>query len=64
MSSGDRVITLCQEIADWLRAVAMDEDEILTPEERRALIEVALAVERRGAQGRLKSYNRVIADPA
>ena len=45
----DRVLTLCQEIADWLSAVAMDEDETLTTEERRALIEVALAVDRRGA---------------
>ena len=50
MSSGDRVLALCQEIADWLRAVAMDEDETLTPEERRALIEVALAVDPRAGQ--------------
>ena len=37
-------------IAAWLRAVAMDEDEALTAEERRALVEVALEVERRGAR--------------
>ena len=46
----DRVLTFCQEIADWLRAVAMDEDETLTPEERRALIEIAREVERRGGR--------------
>ncbi len=48
----DRVLTLCREIADRLRAVALDEGEDLTPEERRALIEiaVAVAVERRGAR--------------
>ena len=49
-STDKRVLTLCREIADWLRAVAMDEDEILTPEERRALIEIALEVERRAGQ--------------
>ncbi len=43
----DRVLALCREIADWLRAVALDEGEDLTPEERRALIEIAVAVERR-----------------
>ena len=52
MSSGDRVLTLCQEIADCLRAVALDEREDLTPTERRELIEIALEVERRGALGR------------
>ena len=44
----DRVLTACREIAAWLRAVAMDQDEDLTPEERRALIEIALEVERKG----------------
>ena len=51
MSSGDRVLALCQEIADWLRAVALDEDEDLTPAERRELIEIALEVERRAGLG-------------
>ena len=50
MSSGDRVLILCQEIADWLRAVALDEGEDLTPAERRTLIEIALEVERRGSR--------------
>lgn len=50
MSSGDRVLALCQEIADWLRAVAMDVDETLTLEERRALIEIALEVEGKADQ--------------
>ena len=50
MSSGDRVLTLCQEIADWLRAVALDEGEDLTPAERRELIEIALEVERKAGQ--------------
>ena len=31
MSSGNRVLALCQEIADWLRAVVLDEGEDLTP---------------------------------
>ena len=44
----ERVLTLCREIADRLRAVALDGD--LTPAERRALIEIALEVERRGAR--------------
>ncbi len=51
----DRVLTLCREIAHWLRAVAMDEDETLTAEERRALIEVALEVERKARLGRVLS---------
>ena len=49
-TTDERTLTLCQEIADWLRAVAMDENETLTPEERRALIEVALEVERKAGQ--------------
>lgn len=49
-TTDERILTLCREIAAWLRAVAMDEDEILTPEERRALIEIALEVERRGGR--------------
>jgi hypothetical protein len=46
----ERVLALCQDIAAWLRAVALDEDEILSTEERRLLIEIALEVERRGAK--------------
>ena len=49
-TTDERVLTLCQEIADWLRAVAMDEDEDLTPAERRDLIEIALEVDRRARQ--------------
>ncbi len=48
----DRVLALCQEIADRLRAVALDEGEELTPAERRELEEIAVAVERKGARGR------------
>ena len=51
-TTNDRVLIACQEIADWLRAVAIDQDETLTPQERRALIEIALEVERKGAQKR------------
>ncbi len=47
----DRILALCQEIADWLRAVALDEGEDLTPAERRELVEIALAVERRAKVG-------------
>ena len=47
----DRVLALCREIADWLHTVALDEGEDLTPTERRALIEIALAVERRAKVG-------------
>ncbi len=46
----ERVLTLCREIAARLRALAVDTDAGLTPEERRALVEIAVAVERRGAQ--------------
>ncbi len=43
----DRVLTLCREVADRLRAVALDESEDLTPAERRDLVEIALEIERR-----------------
>ena len=46
-TADERTIALCREIADWLRAVAKDQDEDLTPIERRELIEIAVAVERR-----------------
>jgi hypothetical protein len=49
-TTDERTIALCREIAVWLRAVALDQNEDLTPEERRALIEVALEVERRAGQ--------------
>ena len=49
-ATDERTTALCQEIADRLRAVALDEGEDLTPAERRALVEIAVAVERRGAQ--------------
>ena len=49
--SRDQVLALCREIADWLRAVAMDRDEDLTPAERRELIEIALEAERRARLG-------------
>ena len=47
-TSHERVLALCQQIAAWLRAVAMDEGELLTSEERRALIDIALEVDRKG----------------
>ena len=46
-TTDERTIALCLEIADRLRAVAMDQGEDLTPAERRELIEIALEVERR-----------------
>ena len=51
----ERVIAICQDVADWLRAVAMDQDEDLTPAERRKLIEIALEVERRSRLGEAPS---------
>ena len=47
----ERVTAICHDIADWLRAVAMDQGEDLTPTERRELIEIALEVERRSRLG-------------
>ena len=41
-----RTLALCQEIADRVPAVALDEDEDLTSAEGRALVEIALKVER------------------
>ncbi len=46
-----RVLALCREIADRLRAVALNEDEDLTPAERRELVEIALEIERRAGLG-------------
>ena len=46
-----------------MRAIAMDEDETLKPEERRALIEIALEVERRETRGRMEKFDRFIAEP-
>ncbi len=48
----ERVIAICREVADRLRAVARDQDEDLTPVERRKLTEIALEVERRSRLGR------------
>lgn len=49
-TTDERTIALCREIAAQLRAVAMDQDEDLTPAERRELVEIALEVERRAGQ--------------
>ena len=46
-ATDERTTALCREIADRLRAVALDEGEDLTPAERRELVEIALEVERR-----------------
>ena len=53
----DRILALCREVADWLRAVAMDQGEGLTPAERRELIEIALEVERRSRLGGVQVYS-------
>ncbi len=47
----EQTFFVLQEIADRLRAVALDEGENLTPAERRELIEIALAVEQRAKVG-------------
>ena len=49
-TTDERTVALCREIAAQLRAVAANEGEDLTPAERRALIEIALVVERRAGQ--------------
>ncbi len=46
-ATDERTTALCREITARLRAVALDEGEDLTLAERRALIEVALEIERR-----------------
>lgn len=51
----ERVIAICRDVADRLRAVAMDQSEALTPTERRELIEIALEVERRSRLGEASS---------
>lgn len=51
----DHTVALCQEIANWLRAVALDGDEDLTPADRRELIQIALEVERRARLGETPS---------
>ena len=43
------ILATCREIAAELRAVAADAEADLTSEERRALLDIALAVERAGA---------------
>ena len=47
----EQTFFVLQEIADRLRAVALDEGENLTPAERRELVEIALAVEQRAKVG-------------
>lgn len=44
-----RTLATCREIAAELRAAAADVEADLTPEERRWLVEIALAMERAGA---------------
>ena len=48
--TGPRTLDACREIAAELRAAAADAEADLTPEERRALVDIASAVERAGAR--------------
>ncbi len=45
-----RTLDACREIAAELQAVVADAEADLTPEERRRLLDIALAVERAGAR--------------